>query len=87
MDKPSTDESLVFTWIEDNHTDDLSFHRQYESLVTVNFKELGDKTVIEVTHSQLSSASLMKDFEEGWTCCLRSIEEELTKNLKQRENI
>ncbi len=73
-------EKLVFTWIEDNHIDEFSFHRQYESLVTVSFRDLGTKTEIEVIHSQLSSADLMKDFEEGWTDCLRSIEEELTNN-------
>lgn len=71
-------ERLVFSWVEDNHSAPPTADRQAVSRVTVNFKDIGEKTEVTIVHDQLTSEALMNDFIEGWTDCLASIENRLS---------
>jgi uncharacterized protein YndB with AHSA1/START domain len=68
---------LVFTWLEDNHGKTATPDRQYETRVTVHLTDLGEKTKVDIVHDRLASNTLMGNFTEGWTDCLKSIEDEL----------
>lgn len=64
-------EKLVFTW-----TSDCCEH---ESKVIVLFKKQGNSTEIDLTHEGLSTEEMRKGHGQGWTECLKSVEEQLTK--------
>ncbi len=56
---------LVYTW--DWEEDD---YRVGETLVTVEFKNLGEATEVVLTHELFPSAEAKSSHEEGWTSCL-----------------
>lgn len=64
-------EKLVFTWTSDNC--------HYESKVTLSLIAKKDGTEVRINHENLFSEEYRKDHQSGWTACLRSIEEELSK--------
>ncbi len=55
-------ERLVFTW---RWADDAP-----QTLVTVEFRDLGGKTELTLTHEALPTAEQRQMHEHGWTCCL-----------------
>ncbi|MGZ6469504.1 MAG: SRPBCC family protein [Bdellovibrionota bacterium] len=66
---------LSFSWVEDSSAERNSPHYGYPTAVTVNFEALaGNKCKVDVTHSKLSSESLAKNFQGGWTSCLNGVE-------------
>lgn len=73
----SPKQKLVFSWADDNFQGDVMVDRGYESRVTVKLTPSGKGTRIDLAHDRLISEYLRKDYESGWTDCLRSIEEEI----------
>ena len=53
---------LVFSWIDEGF--------QYESLVTINFSVMGEKTKVHLIHSDVYDKDWIKQFKSGWTHCL-----------------
>jgi uncharacterized protein YndB with AHSA1/START domain len=64
---------LVFTWIS-------AFTESHESLVTVDFVQLGERTEVIVTHEQLPE-SAMPSHRNGWTSGLEHLNEACQKGL------
>ena len=60
---------LVYTWDWD-HGD----HAVGETLVTVEFKELGEATEVVLTHDLFPSAEARDGHEQGWGSCLNQLE-------------
>ena len=61
---------LVYTWSwEDGMVDD--------TLVTVEFNDLGSATEITLTHDLFPGADLRDKHSEGWTGCLGRLEKRL----------
>jgi uncharacterized protein YndB with AHSA1/START domain len=60
---------LVYTWDWDHDE-----HAVGETLVTVEFKELGDATEVVLTHDLLPSAEARDGHEQGWGSCLNQLE-------------
>jgi uncharacterized protein YndB with AHSA1/START domain len=65
-------EKLVFTWRWKTEEPLL------DSLVTVEFRDLGDSTEISLTHERLPNAEEVAKHTEGWTGCLGQLAEYLT---------
>jgi len=60
-------ERLVFTWRWENASG------AHESLVTIEFLDLGRSTEISLTHVQLPSAEERQKHEQGWNGCLAQL--------------
>lgn len=60
---------LVFTWdwLEQDHA-------VGETVVTVEFKDLGGSTEVVLSHELFPSAEAKASHEEGWTSCLNRLE-------------
>jgi uncharacterized protein YndB with AHSA1/START domain len=60
-------EKIVFTWLgeHDPNTD--------ESLVTIEFRDLGPSTEILLTHEQLPNAEQREKHEHGWNGCINQL--------------
>jgi uncharacterized protein YndB with AHSA1/START domain len=74
IDRPTR---LAFTWI-------TAFTEQQETLVTVDFIRLGQRTEVVVTHEQLP-ASAMPSHHKGWTSGLEHLDEACQKGLIHQE--
>src|SRR5216684_7581738 len=61
-------EKLVFTW---------NSSMIQNSLVTIEFKELGDTTELTLTHELLPTEDIRNKHEGGWNGCLDSLEKYL----------
>ena len=61
-------EKLVFTWNSSMIQD---------SLVTIEFKELGDTTELTLTHELLPTEDIRSKHEGGWNGCLDNLEKYL----------
>lgn len=59
-------EKLVYTWSWEGD-------EPHETLVTVIFRDLGDKTEIELTHERFPSATERDKHAEGWEGCLQQL--------------
>jgi uncharacterized protein YndB with AHSA1/START domain len=57
-------EKIVFTWRWEEGP------AAHDSLVTVEFRDLGSSTEIQLTHEQLPSAEERGKHEHGWNLCL-----------------
>ena len=57
-------EKLVYTWRWEAEPD------QGETLVTVEFRDLGKSTEVVVTHELFPSAKVRDDHNRGWSGCL-----------------
>jgi len=64
-------EKLVFTWNWLNGADDS------DTLVTLEFQDLGTSTVLVLTHERFPNAEIREQHSQGWTGCL----DQLTKFL------
>lgn len=58
---------LRYTWSWDDN--------EHESIVDIVFDEQGEKTVMKVTHEQLSSKSSADNHREGWMACLSGLQQ------------
>jgi uncharacterized protein YndB with AHSA1/START domain len=65
-------EKLVFTW-RWQHMDAVP-----ESLVTVEFRELGSSTEVSITHQNLLDPEVRAKHNQGWVGCLGQLENYLT---------
>lgn len=66
VDRP---QRLVYTW--DWEEEDQAVG---ETIVTVEFKDLGETTEVVVTHERFPSAEAKDGHEQGWTSCLDRLE-------------
>jgi glutathione S-transferase len=60
---------LVYTWAWENGEMEAG-----ESLVTVEFNDLGISTEVVLTHELFPTEEATKAHEEGWTSCLNQLE-------------
>jgi len=70
------DKKLVYTWLLDGQECDGCEGQYAETIVTVNFREVGNKTEITLTHAGLPTKEAFEAHEFGWTGslqCLSSI--------------
>ncbi len=58
-------EKLAFTWSWENPDSDVG-----ETLVTVEFRDLGDSTEVILTHELFPDEKSRDDHNKGWTGCL-----------------
>ncbi len=63
--KPPEKISFTWRWEQGPYTD--------ESLVTIEFRDLGVSTEILLTHEQLPSAEQRERHEQGWTGCMKQL--------------
>jgi len=63
-------ERLVFTW---GHADETDHDSQ--SVVTVVFADVGDKTEMTFRQTGLSDDEIRQGVEEGWTSCIEKLTE------------
>jgi len=70
IDRPTR---LAFTWI-------TAFTENRETLVTVDFVRLGQRTEVVVTHEQLPESAL-PSHHKGWTSGLEHLDEACQKGL------
>jgi uncharacterized protein YndB with AHSA1/START domain len=57
-------EKLVFTWNWQNGADTS------DTLVTLEFQDLGTSTVLVLTHERFPNAEIREQHNQGWTGCL-----------------
>lgn len=67
-------ERLVFTWSSELREDAV-----HDTLVTVEFHERGDQTLVVVIHEKLPTPSQGDAHEQGWTCLLRYLGDQLAR--------
>ncbi len=60
---------LKYTWRWEEEEHDCG-----ETLVTVEFNEMGDNTEVVVTHDRFPNAEAKQGHNEGWTSCLTRLE-------------
>jgi len=74
-------ELLVFTWQfeKDGSGDEFGEVELPEMLVTVEFKALGNKTELVLTHEHFASIESREGHNDGWTRCLDALGEFVTK--------
>lgn len=61
-----------WTWEEDDKAD------EHETLLTIDFNALGEKTEMVLTHSNLRNQESRDNHEHGWTSTFSSLEKYLT---------
>jgi uncharacterized protein YndB with AHSA1/START domain len=61
---------LVYTWEWVEET-----HKVGETLVTVEFKDLGGSTEVILTHERFPAAEATQAHEDGWISCLDRLEQ------------
>jgi uncharacterized protein YndB with AHSA1/START domain len=66
IDRPSR---LVYTWAWEEKENDVG-----ETLVTVEFHDLGGSTEVVLTHERFPSAEASENHTQGWTSCLSRLE-------------
>jgi uncharacterized protein YndB with AHSA1/START domain len=64
---------LVFTWAHENENGTLG----HETLITVTFAELGEKTKLTLRQEIFESAAARDDHHNGWTSALKCLAEYL----------
>lgn len=60
---------LVYTWSWEEEEYDVG-----ETLVTVEFNDLGGSTEVVITHERFPTSQARDDHEQGWTSCLNRLE-------------
>ena len=63
----SPPEKLVYTWAWEGED-------QEETLVTVEFKDLGDSTEVILTHENFAEEARKDQHDQGWVGCLNLLE-------------
>ena len=66
IDRPKR---LVYTWSWEEKEHDVG-----ETLVTVEFNDMGGSTEVVITHELFPGAEARDDHEKGWTSCLHRLE-------------
>ncbi len=68
-------EKLVFTWVldVDNQACTGSTSQLTDTLVSVDFRRVGDSTEIVLTHEQLPDRKACEGHQFGWTGCFDSL--------------
>ncbi len=66
IERPSR---LVYTWQWEEKENDVG-----ETLVTVEFHDLGGSTEVVLTHEQFPDTKAKDDHEQGWGSCLNRLE-------------
>jgi uncharacterized protein YndB with AHSA1/START domain len=61
---------LVYTWDWEEEDSRIG-----ETLVTVEFTDLGETTDVVLTHELFPNAEAKADHEQGWTSCLNRLEQ------------
>ena len=63
-------EKLVYTWVWEHHGEgsDSNFEPA-ETLVTVEFRDLGDKTELVLTHEYFPDENMRDEHNHGWNGC------------------
>jgi uncharacterized protein YndB with AHSA1/START domain len=74
-------ERLVYTWRWEQHGP----HAE-ETLVTVDFRERGEHTEVEVVHTGFPTAGLVEEHGEGWAGCLVRLEELLSNRAGEESH-
>lgn len=67
-------EKIVFTWCWEHDA------TQHESLVTIEFLDLGPATEVLLTHERLPNVEERNKHEQGWTGCLTQLAEYFQAN-------
>lgn len=65
---------LVFTWMLDGQPCQGSANQCAETLVTIDFKALGQSTEITLTHEQLPGQQALDGHSFGWNACFDSLQ-------------
>jgi len=67
-------EKLVYTWVWEHHGErvDADF-RPAETLVTVEFRDLGGRTEVVLTHEFFPDVNMRDQHSQGWTGCLEQL--------------
>jgi uncharacterized protein YndB with AHSA1/START domain len=60
---------LVYTWSWEEEEYDVG-----ETLVTVEFNDVGGSTEVVITHERFPTSQARDDHEQGWTSCLNRLE-------------
>jgi uncharacterized protein YndB with AHSA1/START domain len=66
IDRPNR---LVYTWDWENPDSHMG-----GTLITVEFKKLGDNTEVTMTHDLFPSEEVMEAHNQGWVSCLNRLE-------------
>ncbi len=72
-------DKLIFTWVLDGQVCAGSTGKFTETLVTVDFKRMGDSTEVTLTHEQLPDKASCEGHQFGWTGCMDSLAKLLEK--------
>jgi uncharacterized protein YndB with AHSA1/START domain len=70
----TTNTSLVFTWVLDNQDCDGSTGLEGNTLVSLSFKALGQKTELILQHEKLPNKDAFNGHSFGWTSSMDSLE-------------
>ena len=62
---------LAFTWVWDDES--------HESLIEIDFEEVGDETEVRFTHSGLLDEETVRSHEDGWGKCFANLERTLAE--------
>jgi uncharacterized protein YndB with AHSA1/START domain len=71
-------ERLVFTYAWENNPE----HSLHETLVTVTFADLGDKTELTLLQTLFETADACESHRGGWSSCLERFADYLAKHFK-----
>ena len=62
---------LVYSWVWEHHIEDVdSDFRPAENLVTVEFRDVGDKSEVALTHEYFPYEDMRDQHSHGWKVCL-----------------
>lgn len=75
IDKPN---KLVLTWQWENGEANDGMDMGVETLVTVEFKALGDKTEMHFVHSGFTSEEIKESHNKGWSSSFNKLEKLLS---------
>lgn len=66
--------SLIFTWVLDNQQCQGSQQQQANTLVSLEFKSLDNKTELTLTHEKLPSKEAFDGHQFGWVSSFNSLQ-------------
>lgn len=64
--------------------EDAAGNRGHETLITLTFEALGDKTKLVMHQARFETASSRDSHHEGWTSTLESLAANLSENIQRR---
>ena len=76
----SAPENLVYTWTWEQHDNESNPDFQpAETVLTVEFRDLGGKTEVVLTHEKFPDENMRDEHSQGWTGCL----DQLARHIEQ----